>query len=366
MPVRVVAAGGRRLAEAGAEVRWDSTNWGAIGIPQALRKMPIYLRAARVLPRAVVELRPDMVVLVDASTFNRQFAAMVKARLPEMPILYYFPPASWAKGQRRDYRKLLAVTDYIATPFAWNAAALVAQGASVRWVGHPAVDRIRRPEDRGAEKERLGLARDAVVVGLMPGSRELERNLLGPAFLGAAALLRQQFMKMEVLWSQPPEHKKRDLALGIGGFRGWARPVESTADLLAAADVALTSFGTVTLEAALADCPMVGAYRGTPAMKLQYWLLGVRSPFYSMPNIIVGERVIPEITGDDATPEGLAKAAQRLVADDGARAKVLEAYEKVRQELGPPGAARQAAEMVVDALEGRIQPHVARQEQPRR
>ncbi len=362
IPVRIVAAGGRRLAEAGAEVRWDSTDWGAIGIPQALRKLPIYLRAARALPRAVAEVRPDLVVLVDAATFNTQIAAMIKARTPDMPILYYFPPRSWDMGPRAKRGRLLRVTDYIATPFPWNAAKLAAQGASVRWVGHPAVDRIRRPEDRGAEKERLGIARDTVVVGLLPGSRRLERSLLGRVFLEAAALLRQRFARCEVLWSQPPEHAQRDLALGVGGFRGWARPVADTADLLAASDVALSSFGTVTLEAALADCPIVGSYRLTMAMEMQARILGAGTTLYAMPNIIVGREVIPELVQKDATPEKLADAAYRLVADEGARAEVLEVYQKVRLELGPPGAAHRAAEMVVDALEGRLAPHQRRME----
>jgi lipid-A-disaccharide synthase len=364
-PVRVIAAGGRRLADAGAEVRWDSTDWGAMGIPQALRKLPIYLRAARDLLRAVVETKPDMVVLVDAATFNTTGAAMLKRRLPDLPIFYYFPPRSWRSGPRVKNGKLLRVTDYIATPFPWNAAALVAQGASVRWVGHPAVDRIRRPEDRGAEKEKLGLSRDAVVIGLMPGSRARERAMLGQAFLEAAALLRQRFVKTEILWSQPPEHVTSDLALGVGGFRSWARPVASSADLLAASDVALTSFGTVTLEAALADCPMVGSYRITFAETLQAKLLGLGSPLYAMPNIIVGREVIPELVQKDATPENLADAAYRLVADEQARAEVLAVYEKVRQELGPPGAARRAAEMVVDALEGRLAPHTRTMERVR-
>ncbi len=356
-PVRVVAAGGRRLADAGAEVRWDSSDWGAIGIPQALRKLPIYLRAGRDLPRAVVETKPDLVVLVDAATFNTTLAALIKRRMPDLPILYYFPPRSWRMGPRVKNGKLLRVTDYIATPFPWNAAKLAAQGASVRWVGHPAVDRIRRPEDRGAEKEKLGIARDAVVVGLLPGSRALERNLLGKVFLEAAALLRQRFVRCEILWSQPPEHVARDLTLGIDGFRSWARPVANTADLLAASDVALSSFGTVTLEAALADCPIVGSYRLTPAMEVQARLLGAGSPLYAMPNIIVGREVIPELVQKDATPEKLSDAAYRLVTDEQARADVLEVYEKVRLELGPPGAAHRAAEMVVDVLEGRLRPH---------
>lgn len=380
--VEVMAAGGPKLAAAGAKVAWDSTRWGAIGVPDALLKLPVYLRAMRDLVRAI-EAHPhlDMLILVDFGAFNLRLAARVRRRRPGLPIFYYFPPASWDK-RRRYWSKLLCLCDYIASPFPWNAAMLTAQGATVRWVGHPAVDRISPPDDRGAEKERLGIGRDSVAVGLFPGSRRLERDLLGPVFLEAGRLLRQRLPKVEVLWSQPlwaagESGAKRPLAgrglcsmllsrlpglgddasLGVGTWRSYARPISDSATLLRAADVALTCFGTVTLEAALADCPIVSSFRATLPMKIQHRLMNIPTPYYSMPNIILGELVVPEICGDAATPAALAEAAHRLLTVKAERERILAAYARVREEMGPPGAARRAAEMVLQALRGELRPH---------
>lgn len=380
--VDVLAAGGPRLAAAGAHVAWDSTDWGAIGVPDALLKLPVYLRAMRELVR-VIETRTDlhMLILVDFGAFNLRLAAHVRRRRPTLPIFYYFPPASWDR-RRRYWSQLLRLSDYIATPFPWNAAILAAQGATVRWVGHPAVDRISPPADRGAEKKRLGVSPDRIVVGLFPGSRRLERDLLGPVFLEAGRILRQRLPKVEVFWSQPPgtvdgastklpvggrglcsmllsylPGRGDDASLGVGTWRSYARPIADPAALLRAADVALTCFGTITLEAALADCPIVSSFRGTLPMKIQYRLMRIPTPYYSMPNIVVGEPVVPEIYGDAATPTALAHAAYKLLTVESERERILAAYARVREEMGPPGAARRAAEMVLQALRGQLRSH---------
>jgi len=356
MPVRVVAAGGSRLAAAGAEVRWDSTNWGAIGLPEALRKLPLYWSKMAELVRAAEELRPALLLLVDFGAFNLRLAARVRRRHPALPVFYYFPPSSWDR-QRRYYGKMLQFTDYVATPFPWNAAQLAAQGATARWIGHPAVDRVRPAEDKAAAKAEVGADPDTVVLALLPGSRKLERNLLGETFLRAAEELRRRLGRVEVLWSSLQGFEKTDWGLGVGARRIWARPVQDTAALLRAADLGFCSFGTVTLEAALAGVPVVTAYRGTLAMKLVYRFMDIPTRHYSMPNIIVGEAILPEVLGDEATPERLVEEGLALLKDEERRERVAQAYAKVREKLGPPGAARRAAEMVVKALEGRLRPH---------
>lgn len=354
--VRVIAAGGPQLAAAGAEVKWDSIGWGAIGLPEALAKLPRCVQGMREIVAAVGRLQPDMLVLVDFGAFNVRLATTVRRRWPKVPIFYYFPPASWDRS-RRDYRKLLQVTDFIATPFPWNAARLAAQGATVRWVGHPAVDRVRPPEDRAAAKSAIGCDPGATVIALLPGSRRLTRRLLGGVFLRAAERLRQLVERLEVVWCTALRSEQDDWALGVGGWRGWARPVFNTAAAMQAADACLCCFGTTTLEAALADCPAVAAYRGTLAMKLVFALMHLPTQYYAMPNIALGRQVVPELVNGEATPERLAQECYRLLRDGEARKAVLDGYAQVRKLMGQPGAARRAAQMVAQALDGRLEPH---------
>ena len=352
--VAVVAAGGPRLEQAGAEVRWVSTDWGAIGVPQALAKLPLYLRVMKQLVREIAAGGYDMLVLVDFGAFNLRLAARVRRLSPRLPIFYYFPPSSWDRRRRR-WDKLLRLTDFIATPFPWNAASLAAQGATVRWVGHPAVDRIGRIS-RDEARAALGLGPDTNAIALLPGSRRLERNLLGPRFLEAARLVGREVPGAAILWSQAPADddapRLKHLAAEVG-----ARSVADAAVLLRAADVAMTSFGTVTLEATIAGCPLVTAYAGTFAMRITYALMNIPTPWYSMPNIVLQRSLVPELIGSDATPERLAAEAGRLLTDPAARETMLTGFSDVRRQLGPPGAARRAAEMLSAALAGRLRPH---------
>ncbi len=355
-PVRVFAAGGPKLREAGAELLWETVDWGAIGIPDALRRAPKLMRAAREIVRWILRERPELVVLVDFGAFNVPVGRAVKRLRRQQRILYYFPPASWDRRRRR-WGRLLRACDFIATPFPWNAASLAAQGASVRWVGHPAADRIKPPEDKAEAKRRVGVSPEAVVVGVLPGSRRTERLLVGGAVLRACEVLKYAAGRVEFLWSRVEGLEAVDEALGIGRWRAWARPVGDVAAVLAASDVALCCMGTVTLEAALAEVPHVAVYRGTPAMKLQWHLLQRRRVpvrYAALPNIALQEAVVPELLGDAAEPEAIARACREVLER---RDEVVEKLRRVREVVGGEGAARRAAEAVVDALEGRFRPH---------
>ncbi|MCD6351757.1 MAG: lipid-A-disaccharide synthase [Armatimonadetes bacterium] len=363
VPIEVVAAGGPRLAEAGAEVRWQSTGWGTIGPVEALVRLPRYMRLMKTLVRQIRELSPDLLVLVDFGAFNLRLARQVRKTAPGVKIFYYFPPSSWDR-RPRDFSFLLRVTDYIATPFPWNAARLAAQGATVRWVGHPARDRIAPPEDKAQAKAALGLRPEAPVLGLLPGSRRKERRLLGPTFLQAAELLRARISGLQVLWSSPAGSAKVDDALGPVQTQEHVIVTSATAGLLQAADAALCSFGTVTLEAALADCPIVGAYRFDRVnAAFGRYVMRVKLDWYTLPNIMAGEGAVVELKQEEVTPGALADAAYELLAPqlgqgEGERLKLIRrAYALVRQRVGPPGASDRAAQMVAEVLEGKLLPH---------
>ncbi|MBC7287230.1 MAG: lipid-A-disaccharide synthase [Armatimonadetes bacterium] len=352
--IEVVAAGGPALRDAGADVRWTSVDWGAIGPTQALAKLPLYWHVMRELLQEAITGNYDLVVLVDFGAFNTRLAERIRRRAPGLRIFYYFPPSSWARAKRR-WDRLLSLTDYIATPFSWNAAALAAQGASVRWVGHPAVDRITsvpREEARAA----LQLNEGDRALALLPGSRRLERRLLGGVFVQAAKLAKQRLEDLVVLWSPPPGGQDApELQAHLRELK--AVEIRDTAVLLRAADTALACFGTVTLEAALAGCPLVAAYRGTLAMRVVFRFMHVDTRYYAMPNIVLQQAVVPELIGSGATPERLASECVKLLTDEAARQTMLAGYAEVRRALGPPGASRRAAEMLVEALEGTLRPH---------
>jgi len=125
--------------------------------------------------------------------------------------------------------------------------------------------------------------------------------------------------------------------------------VGQTYNALAAADAAIVSSGTATIEAALLDAPMVVVYRVTPLTAFLAKLL-VRTPFFSMVNLIAGKRAIPELIQSDFTPVRVAAEILRLLNDQGAREALRRDLAEVRQRLGPPDAVDRAAEAILKLL----------------
>ena len=345
----VSGVGGPRMAGAGATLLSDSTGWGAMGVPEAARKLPRLLVQSRLLLRHIRRLDPDVVALVDFGYFNSRMARHLTNM--GMRVLYYFPPGSW-RQEPRDWSGLAAITDCIATPFARNAEHLRASGANAHWVGHPVVDAIEPAADRRALRAQLGLPDGEPLIGILPGSRVMERRLLGPPMLDAASIIRQTFPRARFLWSDMPhlgavEDRLQLRAQAAGGVT----TVGESHDILRAGDLVLTAMGTATLEAAAALTPMVAIYDGSTAAK---WIairaLRQQQPFYAMPNILLGRELVPEVVPrtvrERVSAERIASAALELLGDPARMETTREGLGEVRAMLGEPGAAIRTAELI--------------------
>lgn len=352
----VCGAGGSRMTGAGAEILADSTLWGAMGVPDSLRKFPYLWVQSRLLLRQVIRRRPAAVVLVDFGTFNSRMALYLR-RLGWPRIFHYFPPGSW-RQEPRDWSRFAALTDRVATPFARNAEFLRASGVDAHWVGHPAVDSLQPVADRAQLRRDLGWPEDGPLVGILPGSRTMEREVLGRRFLQAAQLIRAQVPEARFAWSSFPRmgRLERGLqrsarALGVEVFE------EESHRILQASDLLLVAMGTVTVEAAATLTPMVCAYDGS---RLAKWIaakvLHQTQRFYAMPNLLLGREAVPEIVpgsvGECITPRALADAAVPLLLDPVRRTQTIAGLRQVRESLGSPGVADRVADLIVDLAQG--------------
>lgn len=345
----VCGVGGPRMAAAGATLLTDSTGWGAIGVPEAARKFPLLLVRSRLLLRHIRRLQPDVVALVDFGYFNSRMARHLTAM--GLRVLYYFPPGSW-RHERRDWSGLAAVTDCIATPFSRNAEHLRASGANAHWVGHPVVDAIEPADDRPALRAQLGLAEGAPVIGILAGSRPMERRFLGRPLLDAAHIIHGRLPSARFLWSDMPhigalERRLQQRAQAIGEVT----VVGESHDILRASDLVMTAMGTATLEAAAALTPMVAVYDGSPAAKwIVRHVLRQEQPFYAMPNILLGRALVPEVVPRTVTEavsgERIAAAALELLQDPARMQATRDGLREARAMLGEPGAALRTAELV--------------------
>ncbi|MGC9317287.1 MAG: lipid-A-disaccharide synthase [Armatimonadota bacterium] len=349
--VRLTGVGQRRMRDAGFELRFDSTGWSGIGVVQSLSRVPMLMVRMHQLTIHLVSVRPDLLVLMDFGAFNVRLARRLRRELTS-PILYYFPPRSWSRDA--DYRTLRGVVDRVATPFPWSEGRLREAGIDARWVGHPVIDRIEPAHGEGRVRLRreLGLNAETPLVGMLPGSRSAEVRCNGPVMLGAAKLIIRDVPEMRFLLSVAPSIPRRLLERQVdrAGLTDRVLLLEGVSEIVRAADMVVSSAGTATLEAAAALCPMVIIYRGTWLMRLERLLRRFRVDSVGMPNIVAGERVVPELIGGEARPSCVAAAALALLGDEPRRAAVVRGLQRVRDRLGEPGVSDRVAAMASEMM----------------
>ena len=348
--LEIFGLGGERLREAGMHTVADASDVATVGLTQAGGRLRTLWRAYRALARRLRDDPPDLCVLVDFPEFNLRLAR--RAKRAGVPVLYYIGPQVWA-WRRGRVRKIARRVDRLAVVFPFEPALYAGRLPGVEFVGHPLLDRVRVTRGRVETLRAHGLDPGRRTVLLLPGSRPSEIDYLLPRLLEAVRLLaddrRLQFPLALAHTLSGDDVRRRIAAAGVD-----VRVVEGdTYNLIGAADVALVSSGTATLECALLELPMVIVYRLGP---LSYFLgrLLVRGvKFIGMPNIVAGRAVVPELLQGRATGGRIAAAARAVLDDPSRHAAIVEALREVRTRLGRGGAAGRAAAIALEMLQRR-------------
>jgi lipid-A-disaccharide synthase len=256
-----------------------------------------------------------------------------------IPVVYYIAPQAWAWGAWR-LARLREDVRHLAVILPFEEQFFRGHGVACTFVGHPLLDRPQVPE-RTAARRALSLGTGGRVLALFPGSRTVERHRLWRGFRDTAERLRDTVSDLAVVVAAP-----RWAELELEGTDGMVRTTDATL-ALAAADAALCKSGTITLEAALADTPLVVAYRVHPLTFAAAKRL-VRVPAIGLVNLVAQSDVAPEFVQRAATPEALTAALRPLLERDGATARRQRAaFREIRSRLGEPGAGRRVAELVL-------------------
>jgi len=332
--VAVEGVGGPQLAAAGVRLLARIEDLTVMGFVEVVRKVPAHWRLLRRIERRLRDGDVRLVVLVDYPGFHLRVAAA--AHRAGVPVMYYIAPQLWAWGERR-VRQMAQTVTRLAVILPFEERFFTERGVATTFVGHPLMDRpalAARPQ----LKRELGLDPGRPVLGLFPGSRSQEVTRLWPAFRAAAEAVRRQRPEVQVLVAATDGGVYPD-AGGVAVVRG--RPREC----FGAADAALCKSGTTTLEAAVADTPLVVAYR---MHQLSYLLARrlVRVPWIGLVNLVAGRQVAPEFIQGAATPDALARAVLPLLDPGSAERRAqLEGLSDVRRRLGEPGAAERAAQV---------------------
>lgn len=332
----VDAVGGPELKAAGARLVANLDRLGAMGLVEAARTLPAHALLLGRLQRAFTRGEYDLVVLVDYPGFNLPVARAASRR--GIPVLYYIPPQLWAWASWRVGALRRSVAE-VAVILPFEQQYFEDRGVRATFVGHPLLDGPS-PPDRVRARSLLELDPSRPVLGLFPGTRSGERRMHWDSFRQAALEVKREIPEVQLVVAGTAG----DGDLSGTRLRCWNG---DPAYVLAAADAVLVKSGTATLEAALADVPLVIAYR-MHAVSFALARRLVRVPYVGLVNLIAGEAVAPEYLQDRAEPRVLARSLVRLIADaDGAAAEQRAAFRTVRNRLGAPGASRRVAELAL-------------------
>lgn len=343
---RVFGMGGSRMAAAGAEIVMDPTARAGVGTSEVIGRIPSLFRAYRVLVRRLRQERPHVLVVIDFPEFNLRLAR--QARRARVPVVYFMPPQLWAWRSGRIRQMQSRVTQVLAA-FPFERDLYEGARIPVEYVGHPLLDVVPLSLTQDEARQRLGIASDRTVVGLLPGSRREEVHLLLPPMLEAAGQLAGAHAHRSFVLGLAPTVSRATIDEHIA--RVAAAPPVSVVDgltheVMAAADVLLIASGTATLEAALLGTPMVVCYRVSKLTEMVGRLLA-QIPWISLPNIVARRTAVPELLQADVTGTRLAAEAEHLLQDSAAATAQRAAFKDLRDRLGQSGVGERAARAIL-------------------
>jgi len=336
--------GGTELANEGVEIIEDVTKEAIVGFVEVIKKYR-YLRGIfyEIISR-VEESSPSFAILVDYPGFNMMLARELKRR--GIKIVYYISPQIWAWGRKR-VKKIAKLVDLMLVIFPFEEEIYKKVGVNVKFAGHPIIDIVSQWDDnRETLRMWFDVGSKQLLIGLLPGSRleEVKRHL--PVMLDAGMIIKNRVPHVKFIigcaskkiyeFVRSVEHP---LAFDVGD--------RVTYDILNASDLVITSSGTATVEAACFGVPMVVIYK---MHWLNYLVLKrlVGVPYIAMANIIAGERIVPELIQDKATPHGIAEEAITFLEDRERMMSVKQKLSKVKASLGEPGVCKRAAESILE------------------
>ena len=341
--------GGDGMRAAGMDTWFDASELAVMGLAEVLAHLPRLLRLRKTFRQRVLDWKPDVFIGIDAPDFNLGVERWLKQR--GVRTVHDVSPSVWAWRESRA-AKIGASADCVLCLFPMEPPIYAQHGVDASFIGHPMADEIALQPDRPAARAALGEPNDTPILALLPGSRLSEIARMMPVFVDAATRLAEDIPDLRVL--VPAANAQCRVAIeAIAAGSPLFRILDGNAQrAMIASEVVLLASGTAALEAMLCKRPMVVGHRISPLTYRIVKFFGLlKSKFVSLPNVLAGEALIPELLQDQCTADNLHAALLHLFRDVDAVGALQPRFLALHEALRRNASARAA-----DAVAALLQP----------
>ena len=329
-----VGLGGDKMRAQGCQIYVDYRDMAYMGFVAVLQNLKKIKRNFHVAKQALLQEKPDTLILIDYPSFNLKMAKFCKQHLPQTKVIYYIPPKIWAWKEWRVHQ-IAKYSDQILGIFPFEPSFYAKYGYNCDYVGNPVADSIRkwRQETKGDEAKKKN------TIAILPGSRPSEISKCLPTMLAAARKVAGD--NYQIVVTAAPGIDDSFYASYLQG----EKLTRDTYTLLQQAYAAVVNSGTATLETALIGCPQTAVYHVAGSKYLEKLLKPImfKIKYFTLVNIIPDKEVIQELVASRFTQENIEQELHRLLEDDSYRKTMLSNYEHIWQILGDNFAAQTAA-----------------------
>jgi lipid-A-disaccharide synthase len=351
--------GGDKMTSQGLKSLYPLKEFNVMGFVEIIRHLSKFRNLLKQIEKKIIAAPPRLCILIDYPGFNLKLAAIAKKH--NIPIIYYISPQVWAWGIKRVY-KIAKLVDEMLVILPFEKEFYAQYNIPVHFVGHPLIDYIDNfSKSSETVKTEIGLKKDDIIVGLLPGSRQQEIEKIFPIMLSAAKEIeKDEILRRRIRFITPEaETLKKGILKNLLNKHSAPADIHildtktySVFEYLSICDLVLVASGTATLETACAGVPMIVTYKASPLTAFLARLL-IKVKNIALVNIVAGKTIVPEYMQNKAKPFAIAQKALAILKNKTMREEIRKNLLKVKESLGPPGASKRAAEIIYKYLGNR-------------